>query len=82
MEISSEVNRIVFVCAGADAGHGGSGGRPSTMGPRTTTPRYGTPPPPPPPGYCPLERFCRDFDAVDVIDNTIHVFKGATYCTF
>jgi len=64
----------------ADAGQGGPGGRPTTMGPPTsTTPRYG-PPTTLPPDYCPLAGFCQNFDAMDVIDNTIYVFKGVTSC--
>jgi len=49
-----------------------------TMGPRpSTTPRSGTQPSPPPPDYCPPAGFCRDFDAIDVIDDTVYAFKGA-----
>jgi len=49
------------------------------MGPRpSTSPSSGTLPPPPPTGYCPLEGFCRDFDAIDVIDNSVYSFKGVS----
>lgn len=61
-------------------GQGGPDGRPTSIGPLpSTTPAFGTPPPPPPSGYCPLEGFCQDFDAIDVIDSTIYAFKGAFY---
>jgi len=73
-------DQCIFMFADTDAGASGSGTRPTTIGPRpTTTPSYG---PTPPPGYCPLGGFCRDFDAVDVIDNTIYAFKGAICCAF
>jgi len=72
---------ITRTASGVAAGHGGSGGRPTTMGPRPpTTPSFGTPPPPPPPGYCPLAGFCRDFDAIDVIDGSVYAFKGTVPC--
>ena len=76
-------NSEVFACArmfvaGLGAGNTTQRTQP-TIGPEpTTTPNVGTVPPPPPTGYCPLAGFCRDFDAMEVIYNTVYAFKGCT----